>query len=82
MEISKETDTLNRKLALVPGRQSLLPMAKTYQAHFLEADNLHISLRRVLQALESFASSSLQAFQNTQRHAEEEMLSRENPKVS
>jgi len=82
VEINKEADTLNRKLALVPGRQNLLPTVQTYQAHFLEADSLQVSLRRVLQALESFASSSLQAFQETLRHAEEEILSRENAKVS
>ncbi|KAM0829373.1 hypothetical protein ACQ4PT_066913 [Festuca glaucescens] len=82
VEINKEADTLNRKLALVPGRQNLLPTVQTYQANFLEADNLQVSLRRVLQALESFASSSLQAFQETLRHAEDEILSRENAKVS
>ncbi|XP_047079845.1 protein ROLLING AND ERECT LEAF 2-like [Lolium rigidum] len=82
VEINKEADTLNRKLALVPGRQNLLPTVQTYQAHFFEADSLQVSLRRVLQALESFASSSLQAFQETLRHAEGEILSRENAKVS
>lgn len=82
VEINKDADTLNRKLALVPGRQNLLPTVQTYQAHFLEADSLHVSLRRVLQALESFASSSLQAFQETLRHAEEEILSRENAKIT
>ncbi|KAF7079760.1 hypothetical protein CFC21_083949 [Triticum aestivum] len=82
VEINREADTLNRKLALVPGRQSLLPTAQTYQAHFLEADSLQVSLSRVLQSLESFASSSLQAFRETLRHAEEEMLSRESVKAS
>ncbi|CAM0944693.1 unnamed protein product [Alopecurus aequalis] len=82
LEINKEADTLNRKLALVPGRQNLLPTTQTYQAHFLESDSLHVSLRRVLQALESFASTSLQAFQETLRHTEEEISSRENAKVS
>jgi hypothetical protein len=82
VEINKEADTLNRKLALVPGRQNLLPTVQTYQAHFFEADSLQVSLKRVLQALESFASSSLQAFQETLRHAEGEILSRENAKVS
>ncbi|XP_047079570.1 protein ROLLING AND ERECT LEAF 2-like [Lolium rigidum] len=82
VEINKEADTLNRKLALVPGRQNLLPTVQTYQAHFFEADSLQVSLRRVLQALESFACSSLQAFQETLRHAEGEILSRENAKVS
>ncbi|KAF0934346.1 hypothetical protein E2562_024833 [Oryza meyeriana var. granulata] len=42
LEINKEADTLNRKLALVPGRQSLLPTAQTYQAHFLEANSVQL----------------------------------------
>ncbi|XP_062219866.1 protein ALTERED PHOSPHATE STARVATION RESPONSE 1-like [Phragmites australis] len=81
-EINKEADALNRKLALVPGWQSLLPSAHTYQEHLLEASNLQTCLGRVVQALESFASSSLKVFEETLRHAEEERLSREGAKVS
>ncbi|KAL5212473.1 hypothetical protein ABZP36_023320 [Zizania latifolia] len=82
LEINKEADTLNRKLALLPGRQSLLPTARTYQVHFLEANSVQVSLRRVLEALESYSSNSLRAFEETLRHAEEERLSRERAKVS
>ncbi|KAL5208712.1 hypothetical protein ABZP36_033147 [Zizania latifolia] len=82
LEINKEADTLNRKLALLPGRQSLLPTAQTYQVHFLEANSVQVSLRRVLEALESYSSSSLRAFEETLRNAEEERLSRERAKVS
>ncbi|XP_062222500.1 protein ALTERED PHOSPHATE STARVATION RESPONSE 1-like [Phragmites australis] len=82
LEINKEADALNKKLALVPGRQSLLPSARTYQEHLLEASSLHTSLGRVVQALESFASNSLRAFEETLRHAEEERSSRDNAKVS
>ncbi|OEL34113.1 hypothetical protein BAE44_0004869 [Dichanthelium oligosanthes] len=82
MEINKEADVLNRKLALVPGRHSRLPSAQTYQDHLLDASSLQTSLQRVVEALESFASSSLQAFEQALRHAEEERSSRENAKVS
>ncbi|CAL5055087.1 unnamed protein product [Urochloa decumbens] len=82
VEINKEADVLNRKLALVPGRHSRLPSAQTYQDHLLDASSLQTCLQRVVQALESFASSSLQAFEQTLRHAEEERSSRENAKVS
>ncbi|RCV07711.1 hypothetical protein SETIT_1G267500v2 [Setaria italica] len=82
VEINKEADVLNKKLALVPGRHSRLPSAQTYHDHLLDASSLQTSLQRVVQALESFASSSLQAFEQTLRHAEEERLSRENAKVS
>ncbi|KAG8059930.1 hypothetical protein GUJ93_ZPchr0002g24511 [Zizania palustris] len=82
LEINKEADTLNRKLALLPGRQCLLPTAQTYQVHFLEANSVQDSLRRVLEALESYSSSSLRAFEETLRSAEEERLSRERAKVS
>ncbi|XP_006647664.3 protein ALTERED PHOSPHATE STARVATION RESPONSE 1-like [Oryza brachyantha] len=82
LEINKEADTLNRKLALVPGRQSLLPTAQTYQVHFLEANSVQVCLRRVLEALESYSSNSLRALEDTMRHAEEERLSRERGKVS
>ncbi|XP_052143404.1 protein ALTERED PHOSPHATE STARVATION RESPONSE 1-like [Oryza glaberrima] len=82
LEINKEADTLNRKLALVPGRQSLLPTAQTYQVHFLEANSVQVSLKRVLEALESYSSNSLRALDETLRHAEEERLSRERAKVS
>lgn len=81
MEINKEADVLNRKLALVPGGHSRLPSAQTYQDHLLDASSLQTSLQRVVQALECFASSSLQAFEQTLRHAEEERSSRENAKV-
>ncbi|CAD6234777.1 unnamed protein product [Miscanthus lutarioriparius] len=82
LEINKEADVLNRKLALVPGRQSLLPSTHTYQVHNLEASSLQLSMRRVVYALESFASNSLKAFEETLRHAEEERASRENAKAS
>lgn len=82
LEINKEADALNRKLALVPGRQSLLPSTHTYQVHNLEASSLQLSMRRVVYALESFASNSLKAFEETLRHAEEERASRENAKAS
>ncbi|CAN6274974.1 unnamed protein product [Urochloa humidicola] len=82
VEINKEADLLNRKLALVPGRHSRLPSAQTYQDHLLDASSLQICLQRVVQALESFASNSLQAFEQTLRHAEEGRSSRENAKVS
>ncbi|KAF8765413.1 hypothetical protein HU200_008558 [Digitaria exilis] len=81
-EINKEADVLNRKLALVPGWHSRLPSTQTYQDHLLNASSLQTSLQRVVQALECFASSSLQAFEQTLRHAEEERSSRENAKVS
>uniref|UniRef100_A0A0A9GJG2 DUF632 domain-containing protein n=2 Tax=Arundo donax TaxID=35708 RepID=A0A0A9GJG2_ARUDO len=82
LEINKEADALNKKLALVPGRQSLLPSARTYQEHLLEASSLQTSLGRVVQALESFASNCLRAFEETLRHSEEQRSSRENAKVS
>uniref|UniRef100_A0A0D9VJA9 DUF632 domain-containing protein n=1 Tax=Leersia perrieri TaxID=77586 RepID=A0A0D9VJA9_9ORYZ len=69
LEINKEADTLNRKLALVPGRQSLLPTAQTYQVHFLEANSVQVCLRRVLEAFESYSSNSLRALEETLRHA-------------
>ncbi|CAN6280436.1 unnamed protein product [Urochloa humidicola] len=82
VEINKEADVLNRKLALVPGRHSRVPSAQTYQDHLLDASSLQACLQRVVQALESFASNSLQAFEQTLRHAEEERSSRENAKDS
>ncbi|XP_066319140.1 protein ALTERED PHOSPHATE STARVATION RESPONSE 1-like [Miscanthus floridulus] len=82
VEINKEADMLNRKLALVPGQHSRLPSAQTYQEHLLDASSLQSSLQRVVQALESFTSNSLQAFEQTLRHAEEERSSRESAKVS
>lgn len=82
VEINKEADVLNRKLALIPGRHSRLPSAQTYQEHLLDASSLQSSLHRVVQALESFTSNSLQAFEQTLRHAEEERSSRESAKVS
>jgi hypothetical protein len=82
VEINKEADMLNRKLALVPGRHSRLPSTQTYQEHLLDASSLQSSLQRVVQALESFTSNSLHAFEQTLRHAEEERSSRESAKVS
>ncbi|KAL6911806.1 hypothetical protein ACP4OV_000611 [Aristida adscensionis] len=82
LEINKEADALNKKLALAPGRQSLLPSAHTYQDHLLDASSFQTSLGRAVQALESFASNSLKAFGETLRHAEEARSSRENAKVS
>ncbi|CAO2048028.1 unnamed protein product [Urochloa humidicola] len=82
VEINKEADLLNRKLALVPGRHSRLPSAQTYQDHLLDASSVQTCLQRVVQGLESFASNSLQAFEQTLRHAEEGRSSRENAKVS
>ncbi|TVU27953.1 hypothetical protein EJB05_19458, partial [Eragrostis curvula] len=82
LEINKEADVLNRKLALVPVRQSLLPSAHTYKEHHLEASSLQASLGRVVHALESFASSSMKAFEEILRHAEGERVPRENAKGS
>jgi hypothetical protein len=79
-EISKEADELNKKLALVPSQHSLhVPRTvQTYGAHCVEACNLHRNLSLVLQALESFAFSSLQAFQEVLKCAEETRLPRDN----
>ncbi|TVU14887.1 hypothetical protein EJB05_38384, partial [Eragrostis curvula] len=79
-EINKEADDLNKKLALVPSRHSLhMPRTvQIYEAHRVEASNLHINLSLVLQALESFAASSLQAFQETLSCAEATRLPRDN----
>ena len=64
-EINKEADELNKKLAQVPSRQRLhVPRTvQLYEAHCVEASNLHANLRLVLEALENFSASSLQAFQ-------------------
>jgi hypothetical protein len=77
-DINKEVDELNKRLALVPSRQSLhVPRTvQIYEAHCVEASNLHINLSPVLQALESFAASSLQGFQEVLRCAEGPSLPR------
>jgi hypothetical protein len=72
-DINKEADELNKKLALVPSRQSL-HVPRTVQIY--EASNLHINLSLVLQALESFAASSLEGFQEVLRCAEGPSLPR------
>nr|CAB3485423.1 unnamed protein product [Digitaria exilis] len=79
-EINKEADELNKKLALVPSRQRLhVPRTvQLYEAHCVEASNLHINLRLVLEALENFAANSLQAFQEVLKCAEGARLPREN----
>ncbi|XP_066348647.1 protein ALTERED PHOSPHATE STARVATION RESPONSE 1-like [Miscanthus floridulus] len=79
-EINKEADELNRKLALIPSRQRLhVPRTvQLYEAHCVEASNLHINLRLVLEALENFAANSLQAFQDVSKSAEETRLPRDN----
>ncbi|KAI5011637.1 hypothetical protein ZWY2020_013774 [Hordeum vulgare] len=74
VEINKDADELNRKLALVPGQQQSFqrcPTIRTYEAHCIEASSVHVNLRLVLEALESFASSSLEAFQEIPRLDEE-----------
>uniref|UniRef100_A0A0A9CQK9 DUF632 domain-containing protein n=1 Tax=Arundo donax TaxID=35708 RepID=A0A0A9CQK9_ARUDO len=79
-ELNKEADELNRKLALVPSRQSLhVPRTvQLYEAHCVEASNWHINLRLVLQALDNFAANSLQAFQEILRSTEGPRLPRDN----
>jgi hypothetical protein len=78
-EINKEADELNRKLALIPSRQRHVPRTvQLYEAHCVEASNLHINLRLVLEALENFAANSLQAFQDVSKSAEETRLPRDN----
>ncbi|XP_062186253.1 protein ROLLING AND ERECT LEAF 2-like [Phragmites australis] len=79
-EINKEADELNKKLALIPSRQRLhVPRTiQMYEAHCVEASNLHINLSLVLQALENFAANSLQAFQEILRCAEGARLPRDN----
>ncbi|KAJ1272292.1 hypothetical protein BS78_06G191100 [Paspalum vaginatum] len=82
-EINKEADDLNKKLALVPSRQRLhVPRTvQLYEAHSVEASNLHINLRLVLEALKNFAANSLQAFQEVSRCAEGERVPRERNNV-
>ncbi|WVZ86721.1 hypothetical protein U9M48_033463 [Paspalum notatum var. saurae] len=82
-EINKEADELNKKLALVPGRQRLhVPRTvQLYEAHSVEASNLHINLRLVLEALKNFADNSLQAFQEVLRYAEGARVPRERDNV-
>ncbi|KAL6651201.1 hypothetical protein ACP70R_010126 [Stipagrostis hirtigluma subsp. patula] len=82
-ELNKEADELNKKLAQVPNRHSLhIPRTvQMYEAHCVEASNLHINLRLVLQALENFAANSLEAFQEIVRYAEGARLPRENVRV-
>ncbi|CAL5030570.1 unnamed protein product [Urochloa decumbens] len=79
-EINKEADDLNKKLALVPSRQRLhVPRTvQLYEAHCVEASNLHINLRLVLEALENFAANSLQAFQEVWQCVEGARLPRDN----
>jgi hypothetical protein len=72
LEINKETETLNRKLAMIPGRQSLLPSAHTYQEHHLEASSLQAGLGRVVQALQSFACNSMKALEEILKHTKGE----------
>ncbi|KAM0866702.1 hypothetical protein ACQ4PT_042480 [Festuca glaucescens] len=84
LEMNKEADELNRKLALVPGQQSFQrrPTIQTYEAHRIEASSVHTNLRLVVQALENFAADSLQAFQEILREADEATRpSRENSRV-
>ena len=78
-EINKEADELNKKLAQVPSRQRLhVPRTvQLYEAHCVEASNLHVNLRLVLEALENFSASSLQAFQEVLVCAGEASLPRE-----
>jgi hypothetical protein len=78
-EINKEADELNKKLAQVPSRQRLhVPRTvQLYEAHCVEASNLHVNLRLVLEALENFSASSLQAFQEVLICAGEARLPRE-----
>ncbi|KQJ84051.1 nitrate regulatory gene2 protein isoform X1 [Brachypodium distachyon] len=85
LDLNKEADELNRKLALVPGRQGFQRSStiRTYEAHCIEASSVHINLRLVLQALENFAANSLQAFQEIIRRAQEAAsLSRENVRTT
>ncbi|RCV34941.1 hypothetical protein SETIT_7G198800v2 [Setaria italica] len=79
-EINKEAEELNKKLALVPSRQRLhVPRTvQLYEAHCVEASNLHVNLRLVLEALENFAANSLQALQEVSKCAEGARLPREN----
>ncbi|XP_066345781.1 protein ALTERED PHOSPHATE STARVATION RESPONSE 1-like [Miscanthus floridulus] len=79
-EINKEADELNRKLALIPSQQRLhVPRTvQLYEAHCVEASNLHINLRLVLEASENFAANSLQAFQDVSKSAEGTRLPRDN----
>lgn len=72
LEVKREADELNKKLALVLRRQSLhqRPTMQTYEAHCVEASSVHINLRLVLQALENFAANSLQAFQEILRQSD------------
>ncbi|KAL6882641.1 hypothetical protein ACP4OV_011331 [Aristida adscensionis] len=82
-ELNKEADELNKKLAQVPNRQNLyVPRSvQMYEAHCVEASNLHINLRLVFQALENFAATSLQAFQEIVRFEEGARLQRENVRM-
>lgn len=79
-EINKEAEELNKKLALVPSRQRLhVPRTvQLYEAHCVEASNLHVNLRLVLEALENFAANSLQALQEVSKCGEGARLPREN----
>lgn len=79
-EINKEAEELNKKLVQVPNRQRLhVPRtAQLYEAHCVEASNLHMNLRLVLEALENFASNSLQALQEISKCAEGARLPRGN----
>jgi hypothetical protein len=79
-DINKEADELNKKLALIPSRQRMhVPRrVQLYEAHCVEASNLHINLRLVLEALENFAANSLQAFQDVAKSAEGTRLPRDN----
>ncbi|KAK8965240.1 hypothetical protein KSP40_PGU010172 [Platanthera guangdongensis] len=64
--INKELEALNRKLDITSLQDSLLPSQPA------EPGSLRSSLKQVLEALESFTTNSLKAYEDVRARAEEE----------
>ncbi|WOL16806.1 hypothetical protein Cni_G25594 [Canna indica] len=80
--IHKEVDSLNKKLALVPGQTGLHIYPQMFQGYTAEASCMQLGLARIFEAMKDYTASSVKAYQDLLKHCEEQKMARENARVS
>ncbi|CAL9069700.1 protein ALTERED PHOSPHATE STARVATION RESPONSE 1-like [Musa acuminata AAA Group] len=74
-DIHKEVDSLNKKLALVPGQIGVRIYQPVFEGHTAEITGTQLGLEKIFEAMQDFTASSVKAYDKLLEHCEEQRMS-------
>ncbi|URD78547.1 hypothetical protein MUK42_05375 [Musa troglodytarum] len=74
-DIHKEVDSLNKKLALVPGQIGLRIYRPGFEGHTAEITSTQLGLEKIFEAMQDFTAGSVKAYDKLLEHCEEQRMS-------